>query len=152
MAYGEFALDLLLTLLFGAMAIYCFRVVANRQRAETLASGLGSSIQKLPNWLHGSPWGYSAAAVKWYALGAGLASLNFVLIAVHLDLLVFPSVACFIVMPLIAGSRTRLRELSRGRLGALGRPRLWELIVWAVVFLYTIGVLFLASALMKPAR
>lgn len=152
MAYGEFALDVLLTLTFGYVAVFCFRAVTNRQKAEALAATLGSRLQRAPGWVQGSGWGYSTPALRWYAFVVGLASLNFVLIAVHLVPLVFISLACFIVAPVIAGFKSHLIQLRDDGVRALTRPRTVEMVAWAVIFLYTMGVLLLARVLLLPVQ
>jgi len=151
MAYGEFALDVILTLMFAAVTLISFRAVANRQKLDSLAASLGAGLQRAPRWVQGSGWGYSPSALRWYAFAIGLASLNFVFIAVHLTLLVFLSVMCFILMPLVAGFKTHVLQLRHQGPRALTRPRTVEMVAWGFVFFYTIGVLFLARALLLPS-
>lgn len=146
--FAELALDLLLAIAFGTIAWLSFRTAADPNRAASVAAGLASKIEGAPNFLKANSWAHSPTALRWYGFTIGLASLNFLLLAVHLLPLVYLSVACFLVAPIIAGVSSERYRIRREGIRAITKPRGWEVLAWLLIFGYTVGVLMLGKALL----
>jgi hypothetical protein len=151
--FVEFAIDLLLVIAFGAIAWLSFQTAAKPERAAAFSSVLSARLQSAPRLFRGNEWAYSGSGIRWYAFMIGLASLDFVLIAVHLVPIAFLSVACFLVALFIASFKGWQYQSKRYGVHLFGnRVRGWEILVLALVFGYQIAVLFLAQTLLSAGR
>jgi hypothetical protein len=146
----QLLLDLVLTIAFAVLAFRALRIAADGQRATALAARVAARLSRAPRWLRGNEWAYSGAGLRWFGFGFGLASLNFVLIALHLTPLAFISVSCFIVSIFVSSAMGFNYVVRRkGLSAALFREvRSWEMLAWLLVLLYTLGVLALAKVLL----
>ena len=135
---------------FAIVAIVALRLSADEKMATTLAARIAMQFKAMPPWLRGNEWAYSATALRWFALDIGLASLNFVLIGLHLTPLVFVSVACFLLSVLVASGLGFTHVVrQKGVATALLREiRFWEFLAWVLILLYTLGVLLLAKTVL----
>jgi hypothetical protein len=148
--FVEFAIDLLLVIAFGAIAWLSCQAAMKPERAAAFGSVLSARLQSAPRLFRGNEWAYSGSGIRWYAFMIGLASLDFVLVAVHLVPIVFLSFVCFLAALFIASFQGWHYQRKRYGVDLLStRVRGWEVLALGLVFSYQIAVLFLAKALLS---
>jgi hypothetical protein len=78
----------------------------------------------------------------------GLASIDFVLVAIRLEIVAIFSFVCFLLALLASSYQGFLYRTKQYGSMSLTRPRLWELLALVVLSLYQAGVLLLAKMLL----
>jgi hypothetical protein len=143
-------LNVVLTVGFAALAFFSLRIAADGQRATALSTRVATRLSGTPAWIRGNEWAYSKTGLRLFGFAFGLASLNFVLIGLHLTPLAFISASGFIVLFLVASAMGFNYVARRKGLNvALFRElRALEILAWLVMMLYTIGVLALANVIL----
>ena len=143
-------LNVVLGIGFATLSFFSLRIAVDGQKANALSPRAAARLSGTPKWIRGNEWAYSRTGVRLFGFAFGFASLNFVLIGLHLTPLAVVSASGFIVLFLVAsvmGFNYVVR--TKGLAVALFRElRVLEILVWLLIMLYTIGVLALANVIL----